>query len=145
MEGAIALAAVGVVAEGFQAKQQAKGADEEEEAVNLQGKEKTIEMQQKQLSNYDVMEKTLDTQTAQAAARGFTLSSPSFNAIQRNTMNVAAKEAKNIDLEQDLNSANTDIEQQNIRDTLHAQFFSDISQAALMGSNVASKFPTTGT
>lgn len=144
MEAAIALAAVGVVAEGFQAKEQAKGAAREEEALNLEGKEKTIEMQQKQLSNYDVMEKTLDTQTAQAAARGFTLSSPSFNAIQRNTMNVAAKEAKNIDLEQDLNNANVDIEQKNIRDTLHAQFFSDISQAALMGSNIASKFPTEG-
>ena len=106
MEGAIALAAVGVVAEGFQAKEQTKGAEREEEALNLEGKEKTIEMQQKQLSNYDVMEKTLDTQTAQAAARGFTLSSPSFNAIQRNTMNVAAKESKNIDLEEDINKSN---------------------------------------
>ncbi len=57
--------------------------------------------------------------------------SPSFNAIQRETLNTSAKVGKNTDLEKTLMHENIDIEKQNVKNTLYAQLFGDASDAAI--------------
>ena len=58
-----------------------------------------MQTKQKTLSNYDVMEKTIDAQIAHEAVNGTAFSSPSFNAIQRNTLNIGARNERNIETE----------------------------------------------
>ena len=109
----------------------------EEQALKLRQEESTIQSQQKQLDNYDLMQKTLDAQTAKAAASGYALSSPSFNAMQRDTFNTGVKENKNLELEAAFEKENIDIEKDNVRKSLHAKLFGD---AVSIGEGLANFF-----
>jgi hypothetical protein len=139
---AIAMAAVAVGAEVGKAGFEIKAANEKEQALDLQGKEIALQSQQKTLENYDVMEKVLDAQIAHMTTTGTAFSSPSFNAIQRNTLNIGAKKQRNTDIESDLAEENIEIEKRNVRNSLYAQLFGDASTAAMSAFNVASKMPT---
>ena len=68
-------------------------------ALSLQEKETTVQYQQKTLANYNRMQQYLSAQTAEAVTRGVGFNSASFNAIQRNTVNVTAREQKNLDVD----------------------------------------------
>lgn len=140
-----ALVVVGTVAavgEIGKASMQMQAADEKEKALDRQAQENIVSYQQKTLSNLDVTQKILDRQVAQSTVRGVNASqSPSFNAIQRNTLNVSAKEGRNLDLEKTLMDENVDIEKQNVKNTLYAQLFGDVTDTAMSFASLSGKVP----
>jgi hypothetical protein len=141
---AVVLAGVAVASKAGQMEMEYQASKQKEAALDLQAKQQTLAYQQKTLSNYDVMEKVLDSQTAAMTTRGVAFSSPSFNAIQRATYNVGAKRQKNIDIEEDLAQSNIDLEKENVRNTLYAQLFGDVSSLAMSAIAFGRSAPTQG-
>lgn len=140
MMSAAIIAGLSLVGEGFE---QSQAAEAKEEALTLQGKELELQTSQKTLANYDIMQKTLEAQIAHMTTTGLAFSSPSFNAIQRNTLNEGAKNQANIDIEGDISQANIEFEKANVNKTLWAQLFGDTAQAATMGYKLYNAAPKT--
>jgi hypothetical protein len=120
---------------------ESNAAKEQKKALELESKESELQYQQKLLANYDTMQKVLDAQLAQASARGVSLASPSFNAIQRQTFNVGAKQARNLQLEESISQANIEAEKYNVKQSLHAQLFGDVATLASEGYNFYENAP----
>lgn len=139
---AIVTATIAVGAEVGKAAFQIAGASSKREALDLQAKQLQLETQQKTLQNYDLMEKTLDAQAAHMTTTGLAFSSPSYNAIERNTINIGAKRQKNIDIEGEVSQQNIKTEKENVNNTLYAELFGDVAQVAGSAFSVASKMPT---
>ncbi len=111
------------------------------EGLELQRKEQELQYQQKTLANYDMTKKILDTQLAQASTRGISLSSPSLEAIQRDTLNVSSQRQKNLDTEQSILERNARIEKENVQNTLFAELFGDFVETGTAFAGVKSKLP----
>jgi len=139
---AFILAGVAVGAEVGKGVMEVNAANEREKALDLEGKQMQIQSQQKTLANYDVMEKVIDAQIAHQTTTGTAFSSPSFNAIQRNTLNIGEKKAKNLELEGDVAEENIEQEKRNVRNTLFAQLFGDVATSAESAASFTSKMPT---
>lgn len=107
--------------------------DATQAALNTQAKLNTLQYGQKILQNYDIQGKIMSTQVAQMAGRGLKLNSPSFQAIEENTYNTAAKGRANINTEKISQDANIAIERQNADLHLEGEIFGDLSDAAKMG------------
>ncbi|WP_218814188.1 hypothetical protein [Rickettsiella endosymbiont of Dermanyssus gallinae] len=103
----------------------------QESALDLQAKQNQLQYQQQTLSNLDSLDKVIQHQTAQMTTRGVAFSSPSFNAIQRNTTNIAAKQQKNLDIQKSILDANIDIEKRNVKNSLFGQLFGDAAGTAM--------------
>jgi hypothetical protein len=119
-------------------------ASEKTRALNLQQQQAALQTKQKTLSNLDVMEKTIDAQIAHQTTTGTAFSSPSFNAIQRNTLNIGARAEKNIELEGSFTAANIDAEKANVRNTLFAQLFGTAANTAFSAAAINKSAPTSG-
>ncbi len=124
----LATAAAMEVGKGVMEVQAAKA---QENALDLQAKQNELQYQQKTLSNLDSLDKVIQHQTAQMTTRGVAFSSPSFNAIQRNTENIAARQQKNLDIQKTFLDANVDIEKRNVRNTLYGQLFGDAANTLM--------------
>jgi predicted dienelactone hydrolase len=140
----VAALVVAGLAVGAEATFEVKAANAKEHALDLEADQMKLQSQQKSLQNYDVMEKVLNAQIAHQTTTGTAFSSPSFNAIQRNTLNIAAKAEKNINIEEELASENIKIEKQNVRDSLYAQLFGNVAQVASIAYTGARGMPKTG-
>ncbi len=116
--------------------------NEQEEALKVKSEQNNIIYQQKTLANYDLTNKILDAQLAQESARGVGLGSPSFQAIQENTLNVGAKNQRNLETEKSIFERNEDIEKQNVKLTFASQIFGDITDFASSLASVGSKLPS---
>jgi hypothetical protein len=138
---ALVMAGVSVASEVGKSVAETEAAKQKEQAIDLQGKQLQLQTQQKTLSNYDVMEKVLDAQTAHMTTTGAAFSSPSFNAIQRETLNITARKQKNIATESELAQENLDIEKQNVKTSLYAQLFGNAADTAMSVASFASKAP----
>jgi hypothetical protein len=139
---ALIMAGVAVGAEVGKGVMEVNAANEREKSLDLEGKQMQIQSQQKALANYDVMEKVIDAQIAHQTTTGTAFSSPSFNAIQRNTLNIGEKKAKNLELEGDIAEENIEQEKRNVRTTLFAQLFGDVATSAESVASFTSKMPT---
>jgi hypothetical protein len=139
---AIAMAAVAAGATVGKMGMEVAAENQKEKALDLQAKEMALQTQQKTLANYDVMEKVLDAQQAHMTVTGTAFSSPSYNAIARNTLNIGSKKQRNTDIEGDLADENIKIEKENVRNTLYAQLFGDTANLAMSAFSVAAKAPT---
>lgn len=138
-----ALVVVATVATVGKGVMEYEGAQSKEQALDLQAKQNILTYQQKQLSNLDSISKVLDRQVAQSTVRGIDAgASPSFNAIQRNTLNIGAKEGRNLDTESTLMQENVDIEKQNVKNTLYGQLFGDAANLAGSFAGLAGKMPS---
>lgn len=124
----LATAAAMEVGKGVMEIQAAKA---QENALDLQAKQNELQYQQKTLSNLDSLDKVIQHQTAQMTTRGVAFSSPSFNAVQRNTENIAARQQKNLDIQKTFLDANVDIEKRNVNNTLYGQLFSDTANTLM--------------
>lgn len=136
-----AVAAVATAAKGYE---DVKSASSQESAIDLEAKQNQLQTQQKTLSNYDTMEKLIDSQIAHMTTTGAAFSSPSFNAITRDSYNTGAKAGKNIEIEGDIADENAKIEKQNVRDSLYASLFGDAAQIGLGYADFSSKMPKAG-
>lgn len=112
--------------------------------LKLQSKEQQLEYQEKALNNLDAVQNMLDAQVAWQSVSGAAMSSPTFNAIQRNTVNMGARRQRNLALEEDIVQANIRNEKKNVKDTLFSQLFGDTLSLASAGANIASKMPSFG-
>jgi len=127
-----ALVVVAAGATVGKAVMQYESAQDKERALDLQSQENMLSYQEKSLSNLDATQKILDRQIAQSTVRGIAADkSPSFNAIQRETLNISAKTGKNLELGKTLSDENIDIEKSNVKNTLYAQLFGDVGDAAM--------------
>lgn len=117
-------------------------ASEKTRALQLQQEQAALQTQQKTLSNYDVMEKTLDAQIAHQSQTGTAFSSPSFNAIQRNTLNIGARTQANTDIEGEITQSNFEHEKANVRDTLFAQLFGNVAATAFSAASIEKSAPS---
>lgn len=141
---ALVMGGITIASKVGQMEMQSRAAAAREAALDLQSKQQTVQYQQKTLNNYDVMEKVLDAQTAAQTVRGTAFSSPSFNAIQRSTVNIGAKKQKNLDIEDSITQSNIAIEKRNVRNSLYAQLFGDAADISMSAMSAASKMPTMG-
>ena len=111
-------------------------------AINTQSKLVALQYEQKNMQNLELTDKMLSRQAAQLSTRGVAFNSPSFNAIQRETINIGAKKASNLQTEEALTQQALTIERKNVKNTLHAQLFGDMATFALSALSVADKWPT---
>lgn len=134
----LATAATMEVGKGVMAIQAAKA---QENALDLQAKQNEMLYQQQTLSNLDSLDKVIQHQTAQMTTRGVAFSSPSFNAIQRHTENIAARQQKNLDIQKNILDQNVEIEKRNVRDSLYGQLFGDVTGFGLSFAQLNSVRP----
>lgn len=111
-------------------------------AINQQSKLLALQYQQKNMRNLEITDKMLSRQAAQLSTRGVAFDSPSFNAIQRDTINTGARNARNLSTEQSLTEQGLAIERKNVKNTLHAQLFGDAATLGFGALDLADKWPT---
>lgn len=138
---ALVVSAVAVAAESAY---EIKAANMKKHALDLQAKSMKVETQQKTLKNYDVMEKMLQAQEVHQAMTGTAFSSPSFNAIQLDTLNEGSKRQSNIDIEGSILQANNRMEKQAVGTTLFAQLFGNAASASSTAFTAARNAPSKG-
>jgi hypothetical protein len=139
--GAYALAAIsaGATLGKMSAEKQAEQANLS--AINQQSKLLNLQYQQKTLQNLELTDKLLSKQAAQLSTRGVAFSSPSFNAIERETINIGGRKKSNLDTELSLGQQGLEIERRNVKNTLHAQLFGDVANFAFSALSLTSKLP----
>ena len=101
------------------------------QAIDLRQKQNNLQIEQERLKTADSLQKVTSKQIAQGTVKGIDLSSPSFNAIQRDSFNEAQKDFKNLTIEQNLLDASSKIEKSNVSTKLWSQLFGDVSSTAM--------------
>lgn len=138
------LAGLSAASEVGKAYAQVEAANERQNAIDLMAKQSTLSYQQKKLENYSNLEKLLDSQIAMASVRGFAFDSPSFNAIQRATVNISSQEFSNLAIEDDITQRNIEMERRKVKNTLFSQLFGDVTETAFNMASLYTKMPTKG-
>lgn len=110
-------------------------------AINQQSKLLALQYQEKNIHNLEMTQKILERQAAQLSTRGVAFDSPSFNAIQRETLNIGARNASKLQTEESLYKTGLDIERKNVRQTLHSQLFGDTASFAFNSIDLYEKYP----
>jgi hypothetical protein len=131
--------AAGATIGKMSAEKQAEQADLS--AINQQAKLQALQYQQKTMQNLELTDKLLSRQAAQMSVRGVAFDSPSFNAIQRETVNAGAKRESNIKTAESIGEQAYELEKKNVKNTFHAKLFGDAADFAFNSINIASKLP----
>lgn len=131
----MALMAVAGVATIGKMAMESRAASAQDSALDLQAKQNEIQYNQKTLSNIDTMQKIMAAQEAALSTRGVAFSSPSFNALQRETFNTSGREQAVLDTQEAIAQSNVDIEKKMVKDRLRASLFGDV---ASFGTSMAS-------
>ncbi len=140
-EASIALAAISAGATIAKASAEHEAEQANLSAINQQSKLLSLQYQQKNLQNLELTDKMLSRQAAQLSARGVAFDSPSFNALQRETINAGGKKAANLAVEESLSQQALRIEKSNVRSTLRAQLFGDAANFAFNAAALNEKLP----
>src|ERR1700727_404624 len=133
---------VAAVAAAGEAYSQTQAAGLKQKSLDLQAKQSELQTQQKTLENFSVMQKVLDAQEAHMTVTGTAFSSPSFNAIQRNTLNIGNRKGRNTAIEGELEVYNNEIEKAAVQQSLYAQLFGDAAQATGSIAAIYNKMPS---
>ena len=141
VEASIALAAISAGATIGKMSAEKEAAQADLSAINQQAKLQTVQYQQKQLQNLDVTEKILSRQAAQMSTRGVSFDSPSFNAIQRDTINSGAKQSRNDRLAESIGEDAFETEKKNVKRNLHAQLFGDVAEFSFNTATMVNNLP----
>ena len=112
-------------------------AESKKEALNLQSKQNEIQYNQKRLQTLNILDNVIQHQQAQTTVRGTSFNSASFNAIQRNTENIASEELSNQNMQKSLFDRNIQVEKNKVNQTLFAKLFGDAMTAAEMAAGGA--------
>ena len=143
-EASIALAAISAGATIAKGNAEYEAEQANLSAIDAQSKLMSLQYQQKNLQNLELTDKMLSRQAAQLSTRGVAFDSPSFNAIQRQTINAGGKKANNLAIEESLNQQALRLEKSNVRATLHAQLFGDAANFAFNAAGLNDKLPKKG-
>lgn len=142
IETSFVLAAIAAGATIAKGAAEAEAAAAQSHAIDQQAALSAVQYQEKTLQNLDTIDKMLSKQAAQLSTRGVAFSSPSFNAIQRETLNIGSRQLRNADTEQSLAQQSFRLEKENVSNTLHAQLFGDAANFAFGATAFANKLPT---
>lgn len=137
-----ALIVVSTAATAAKGYSQYEASQSKMDALNLSREQHVLQHQQKTLANYETTQKILDAQTANATTRGVGMGSPSLEAIARNTINVSAKNQKNLNTEESIFEQNLKAEKSNVSNTLFAELFGDAASLASDFASVKAKMPS---
>jgi len=137
----IALAAISAGATVAKMSAEKEAAQADLSAINQQSRLQSVQYQQKQLQNLDLTEKMISKQTAQMTTRGVAFDSPSFNAVQRDTINTGSKQARNDKLTDSIAQDALNDERRNVKRTLHAKLFGEVAEFSFNAANLVSKLP----
>jgi hypothetical protein len=141
VETAFVLAAIAAGATVAKGTAEAQAAAATQHSLDQQAAFSAVQYQEKTLQNLDTIDKMLSKQAAQLSTRGVAFSSPSFNAIQRETLNVGSRKQQNLNTEQSIAQESYKIEKQNVKNTLHAQLFGDAANFAFGAATLNSQLP----
>lgn len=111
-------------------------AQEQKNALNAQRQEEHLQYLQKSNDNYAQVQSILSKQINEASGRGIALSSPSFNAIQRDTFNTFSKEQSNLDTEMSFIDRNIASEKRNVNLAMISNIFGNVASAASMDFDI---------
>lgn len=139
MAGLAGLSAVSKIAESSQEEQAAQA---QQERLSLQASQEKLKHNQQTIKNYDNLQKMLSKQEAVASTRGYKLTSPSFNAIQTHSMNIASKHQRNMNTAHAINMANIDMERHNVQNKLGSQLFGNAIGMGKDWAELAGGLPT---
>lgn len=112
------------------------------EQINLEQKQRQLQLTQQKISVYDAVQKTVDRQEAESTTRGISMDSPSFNAIQRQTMNIGSENLQNIKTEQEMTDYNAKAQRENVKNSMYAQIFGSVGKLGMSFAQLASGMPT---
>lgn len=140
IETGLLLAGMTVISQVGKANYQNQAAQSQLSALKLQKKQSELEYSQKSLSNAEVVDSVLNKQLAEAADRGYDLSSSSFLAIQKSAIGKGEKEQKNLDIGYGMDTFNNMVEKSNVKNKLTADLFADITDTAFMGADIWDTF-----
>ena len=143
VEVSIALAAIAAAATVGKASAEVQAEQADLDAINTKSKLTALQYQQKNIQNLETVDKLLSKQAAQLSTRGVAFDSPSFNAIQRETINAGGKKSSNLQTEESLTNQAYNIEKKNVRSSLHAQLFGDAANFAFAAAQYSNKVPKT--
>ena len=136
-QASLLILATAAAMEVDQGVMQVQAAKAQENQLDLQAKANEVKYQQDMLSHMNNLDHVLQTQTVEMSTRGVAFSSPSFNAVQRHTENIAAKQKKSLDLSKSLFESQIAIEKSNVKNTLYAQLFGDVAKLGLSFAQLA--------
>ncbi|RDH39885.1 MAG: hypothetical protein CFE62_006670 [Candidatus Aquirickettsiella gammari] len=136
-QASLLILATAAAMEVDQGVMQVQAAKAQENQLDLQAKANEVKYQQDMLSHMNNLDHVLQTQTVEMSTRGVAFSSPSFNAVQRHTENIAAKQKKSLDLSKSLFDNQIAIEKSNVKNTLYAQLFGDVAKLGLSFAQLA--------
>lgn len=139
---AISLAAIAAGATIAKASAEKESEQANLSAINQQSKLLALQYQEKTIHNLEMTDKILQHQAVQLSTRGVSYSSPSFNAIQRETLNISSKNQSKLNTEKTLADQGLEIERRNVKATLHAQLFGDVAGFAFGAFSAYENFPT---
>ena len=128
---AIAAAAISATSTVLKMESQFAAAESQQKAIEMQQKQRELQLSQERLNVYSAVGKTISHQEAQASVKGVAMSSPSLNAIQRQTMNIGSEKFQNIETEKEMSEYNAKTEQENEQNTLWAQMFGNVGGSAM--------------
>lgn len=140
----IALGAMSVASEVGQASKEQQAAQAEQERLELQAQQEKLKHNQQMIKNYDNLQKMIGKQEAAASARGYKLSSPSFNAMQLHSMQIASKHQQNMNTRHAINMANIDMERHNVQNKLSSQLFGNAISIGKDWAELAGGMPSFG-
>lgn len=141
MDPVTGLLAISVGTRVAQSYEQIEAEKEQEATLDLQRKQSVLRHQQKTLANLDSAQKMIDSNLVSASARGVGLGSSSLEAIQRHTLDTAAKRQGNLDIEESIIESNIEAEKSNVRHTLFAELFGNAAGAASDFTRVKTSMP----
>ena len=121
--GAGVLLAITAATKVAQVSSGISAAHKKEDAIDMQADENVIQNQQRQMQNYSQASKLLGMQEVQAVGKGVSMSSSSFNAIQRQSLNTTAKKASNLNIERNLIMQNAQNERDQVHKSIDAMLF----------------------
>ena len=136
-QASLLILATAAAMEVDQGVMQVQAAKAQENQLDLQAKANEVKYQQDMLSHMNNLDHVLQTQTVEMSTRGVAFSSPSFNAVQRHTENIAAKPKQSLDLSKSLFDNQIAIEKSNVKNTLYAQLFGDVAKLGLSFAQLA--------
>jgi len=103
----------------------------QEGALREQSRNDELQYLQQSNSRLFQLQSLLSTQTATESARGVGLGSPSFEAIQSQSVRISGKQQRNLDTEEAARQHILQTQRSNVKSTLFAQLFGDVGTTAI--------------
>lgn len=137
--GAVVAVEIGVAVAGMMLKsyEQRNQAEAQKDALTMRGQQEQLAAEQKENQRAQKLQEVMSTQIANQGASGLSFSSPSFNAIQIDSINKFAADEKLDELNNQWQQAAITQQKDNIDDEFIANLGSNLFSAASFAANAS--------